>query len=144
MQSNLRLISVGTELKCSTSASNLLSTSSRRQLRSSAPKTHASLWNCPSTVGLQFAHWQSGLWNNPTSIIPANTNSSFKRCFTVRAKSPVKLSFHNASDGGWRLTWSSPYPSSSSLNKNITYEISYRKDGESYWTVSVKYTDFGH
>lgn len=63
---------------------------------------------------------------------------------TVRAKPPVKLSFDNASDGGWRLTWSSPYPSSSSLNKNITYEISYRKDGESDWTVSVTYTDFGH
>lgn len=76
-----------------------------------------------------------------TSRIPANTNSL---CFTVRAKPPVKLSFDNASDGGWRLTWSSPYPFSSSLNKNITYEISYRKDGESDWTVSVKYTDFGH
>lgn len=138
VQSNLRLISVRTELKRSTSAPNLLPTSSRRQLRSSAPKAHASLWNCQSTVGLQFAHWQTCLWNNPTPMKPANTNSSFKRCVTVRAKPPVKLSFDNASDEGWRLTWSSPYPLSSSLNKNITYEISYRKDGESDWTVSVK------
>lgn len=53
----------------------------------------------------------------------------------LRAKPPVGLSFDDAGDRGWRLTWSSPYSSSSSLNKNITYEISYRKDGQSDWTT---------
>lgn len=140
----LRPSSVATKLKLSSSASNTRPTSSRRQPRPSAHMARARNWNSPSTVSLQVAHRQASLQSYPTSVKPADTNSSFKLCFTVRAKPPVGLSFDDAGDRGWRLTWSSPYPSSSSLNKNITYEISYRKDRQSDWTVSPKCTDFCH
>lgn len=61
-------------------------------------------------------------------------------CCTVRARPPVNLSTHGAGDGGRRLSWSSPYPSSSSLNKNITYQLSHRTDTQDNWTVSIKHT----
>ncbi|XP_073350623.1 cytokine receptor common subunit beta [Pagrus major] len=53
----------------------------------------------------------------------------------LRARPPVDLSTHDAGDGGRRLSWSSPYPSSSSLNQNITYQLSYRTDGQDIWTT---------
>ncbi|TNN46817.1 Interleukin-3 receptor class 2 subunit beta [Liparis tanakae] len=60
----------------------------------------------------------------------------------LRASPPVNLSTHGAGDGGRLLTWSSPYPSSSSsssssssLNKHITYQLSYRTDRQDNWTT---------
>lgn len=144
LQLSLRPSSVATKLNRSSSASNIRLISWRRQPRPSAHMARPRNWNSPSTVSLQVVHWQASHQSDPTSVVPADTNSSFKLCFTVRAKPPVGLSFDDAGDRGWRLTWSSPYPSSSSLNKNITYEISYRKDGQSDWTVSPKCTDFCH
>uniref|UniRef100_A0A3Q3VL98 Fibronectin type-III domain-containing protein n=1 Tax=Mola mola TaxID=94237 RepID=A0A3Q3VL98_MOLML len=51
----------------------------------------------------------------------------------LRARPPVNLSTHDAGNGGRLLRWHSPYPSSSSLNQNITYQLSYRRDGEDNW-----------
>ncbi|XP_070837200.1 cytokine receptor common subunit beta [Chaetodon trifascialis] len=51
----------------------------------------------------------------------------------LRARPPVDLSTHDAGDGGRRLSWSSPYPSSSSLNKNIKYQLSYRTVRQDNW-----------
>ncbi|XP_070780018.1 cytokine receptor common subunit beta [Enoplosus armatus] len=51
----------------------------------------------------------------------------------LRARPPVNLSTHDAADGGRRLSWSSPYPSSSGLNKNLTYQLSYRTDTQDNW-----------
>ncbi|XP_010773715.1 uncharacterized protein [Notothenia coriiceps] len=56
----------------------------------------------------------------------------------LRARPPVNLSSHDGGDGGRRLSWSSPYPSSSSLNRNLTYQLSYRTHGQDKWTVSIK------
>ncbi|XP_068575073.1 cytokine receptor common subunit beta [Cebidichthys violaceus] len=53
----------------------------------------------------------------------------------LRARPPVNLSTRGAGDGGRRLSWSSPYPSSSSLNKHITYQLSYRTDRQDNWTT---------
>ncbi|XP_041813080.1 cytokine receptor common subunit beta isoform X2 [Chelmon rostratus] len=53
----------------------------------------------------------------------------------LRARPPVGLSTHDAGDGGRRLSWSSPYPSSSSLNRNITYQLRYRTDRQDNWTT---------
>ncbi|XP_010734181.3 cytokine receptor common subunit beta [Larimichthys crocea] len=53
----------------------------------------------------------------------------------LRARHPVNLSTHDAGDGGQLLSWSSPYPSSSSLNENITYQLSYRTDRQDSWTM---------
>ncbi|XP_059203190.1 cytokine receptor common subunit beta [Centropristis striata] len=52
----------------------------------------------------------------------------------LRARPPQNLSTHGAGDGGRRLRWSSPYPSSSSLSRNITYQLSYRTDRQDNWT----------
>ncbi|KAF3846697.1 hypothetical protein F7725_003775 [Dissostichus mawsoni] len=52
----------------------------------------------------------------------------------LRARPPVNLSSHDGGDGGRRLSWSSPYPSSSSLNRNLTYQLSYRTHGQDNWT----------
>uniref|UniRef100_A0A8C4DT71 Fibronectin type-III domain-containing protein n=1 Tax=Dicentrarchus labrax TaxID=13489 RepID=A0A8C4DT71_DICLA len=53
----------------------------------------------------------------------------------LRARPPVNLSTHVEGDGGQRLTWSSSYPSTSSLNKNITYQLSYRTETQDNWTT---------
>ncbi|XP_040010489.1 cytokine receptor common subunit beta [Xiphias gladius] len=58
----------------------------------------------------------------------------------LRARPPVDLSTHDASDGGQRLNWSSPYPSSSPLNKNLTYQLSYRTDRQDWTTEDVTNT----
>ncbi|KAJ4932186.1 hypothetical protein JOQ06_010611 [Pogonophryne albipinna] len=52
----------------------------------------------------------------------------------LRARPPVNLSSRDGGDGGRRLSWSSPYPSSSSLNRNLTYQLSYRTHGQDNWT----------
>ncbi|XP_054463393.1 cytokine receptor common subunit beta isoform X2 [Anoplopoma fimbria] len=53
----------------------------------------------------------------------------------LRARPPGNLSTHGAGVGGRLLSWSSPYPSSSTLNKNITYQLSYRTDRQDNWTT---------
>ncbi|KAG8007156.1 Cytokine receptor common subunit beta [Nibea albiflora] len=53
----------------------------------------------------------------------------------LRARHPVSLSTRDAGDGGRLLSWSSPYPSSSTLNGNITYQLGYRTDRQDSWTV---------
>lgn len=52
----------------------------------------------------------------------------------LRARPPANLSTHGAADGGRWVSWSSPYPSSSSLNKHISYQLSYRTDRQDTWT----------
>ncbi|XP_049416658.1 cytokine receptor common subunit beta [Epinephelus fuscoguttatus] len=52
----------------------------------------------------------------------------------LRARPPVNLSIHDGGDGGRWLSWSSPYSPSSTLNRNITYQLSYRTDEQDNWT----------
>ncbi|XP_006798149.1 cytokine receptor common subunit beta [Neolamprologus brichardi] len=59
----------------------------------------------------------------------------------LKALPPANLSTHDAADGGRKLIWSSPYPPSSSLNKNLTYQLSYKTHREDNWvTVNVTNT----
>uniref|UniRef100_A0A8D3A3A1 Fibronectin type-III domain-containing protein n=1 Tax=Scophthalmus maximus TaxID=52904 RepID=A0A8D3A3A1_SCOMX len=53
----------------------------------------------------------------------------------LRAREPANLSTHDPGDGGRRVSWSSPYPSTSSLDKNLTYQLSYRPDDQDNWTT---------
>ncbi|XP_037648266.1 cytokine receptor common subunit beta [Sebastes umbrosus] len=53
----------------------------------------------------------------------------------LKARPPENLSTQGAGDGGRRLRWSSPYSSSSSLNKHITYQLSYRTHTQDTWTT---------
>ncbi|XP_032393924.1 cytokine receptor common subunit beta isoform X1 [Etheostoma spectabile] len=52
----------------------------------------------------------------------------------LTARPPVNLSTYDGGDGGRQLGWSSPYASSSSLNKNLTYQLSFKTDREDTWT----------
>ncbi|XP_024128183.1 cytokine receptor common subunit beta isoform X2 [Oryzias melastigma] len=51
----------------------------------------------------------------------------------LRALSPVNLSSYEVGDGGRRLQWVSPYPSSSSLK--LKYRLSYRAESDDHWTT---------
>lgn len=53
----------------------------------------------------------------------------------LKARSPIDLTAHDAGDGGQWIRWSSPYPSASSLNSNITYQLRYRMDSQDSWTT---------
>lgn len=53
----------------------------------------------------------------------------------LRARPPVNLFTHDAGDGGRQLSWSSPYPPSSSLNQKIMYQLSYRTETQDNWTT---------
>ncbi|KAK2833726.1 hypothetical protein Q5P01_017615 [Channa striata] len=53
----------------------------------------------------------------------------------LRTRTPEDLSTHDAGDGGRRISWSSPYPSSSPLSKNLTYQLSFRTDRQNSWTT---------
>ncbi|XP_034046880.1 cytokine receptor common subunit beta [Thalassophryne amazonica] len=48
---------------------------------------------------------------------------------------PVNLSTHDAPDGGQLLQWSSSYASPSSVNRKLTYQISYRAQKQGSWTT---------
>ncbi|KAG7239457.1 hypothetical protein INR49_028928, partial [Caranx melampygus] len=59
----------------------------------------------------------------------------------LKARPPVGLSTHDVGDGDQFLSWSSPYPASSSLNENLTYQLSYKAETQDNWiTVSVTNT----
>ncbi|XP_041634329.1 cytokine receptor common subunit beta isoform X2 [Cheilinus undulatus] len=53
----------------------------------------------------------------------------------LRTRTPVNVSTQEAGDEGQQLSWSSPYPSSSSLSENITYQLGYRMGTEDNWTT---------
>ncbi|KAM8844615.1 cytokine receptor common subunit beta isoform 2-T2 [Spinachia spinachia] len=58
-----------------------------------------------------------------------------ERPLQLRTRPPVNVSTRGAGDAGRRLVWSSPYPSSSTLNEGIAYQLSYRTDRQDDWTT---------
>lgn len=85
-------------------------------------------------IGIQHNVFFLGKKDSLCSSVP---HKPLKLSQHLRARPPVDLSTHDAGDGGRRLSWSSPYPSSSSLNRNIMYQLSYRTDTEDSWTTKV-------
>uniref|UniRef100_A0A4W6D309 Fibronectin type-III domain-containing protein n=1 Tax=Lates calcarifer TaxID=8187 RepID=A0A4W6D309_LATCA len=75
------------------------------------------------------------LKNKSLTVCSSVQNKPLDLSQLLRARIPVDLSTHDAGDGGRRLSWSSPYPSSSSLNKNLTYQLSYRTVKQDNWTT---------
>ncbi|XP_061557508.1 cytokine receptor common subunit beta isoform X2 [Phycodurus eques] len=55
----------------------------------------------------------------------------------VRARTPVDLSKYDTGDGQLWIKWSSPYPASSSLNKNLMYQVGYKAERQDTWTFRV-------
>uniref|UniRef100_A0A3Q2Z3D5 Cytokine receptor common subunit beta-like n=1 Tax=Hippocampus comes TaxID=109280 RepID=A0A3Q2Z3D5_HIPCM len=54
------------------------------------------------------------------------------------ARTPVDLSKYDTADGQLGIKWSSPYPASSSLNKNMMYQLGYKAERQDAWTVSTR------
>ncbi|XP_023145249.1 cytokine receptor common subunit beta [Amphiprion ocellaris] len=75
------------------------------------------------------------LKNNTENICSSVRRTSLDLFQHVRALPPVNLSTHEAGDGGRRILWSSPYPSSSSLSRNLSYQLSYRTHSQDSWTT---------
>ncbi|XP_029014393.1 cytokine receptor common subunit beta [Betta splendens] len=58
----------------------------------------------------------------------------------LRARPPVDLSSHGTGDGGRRISWSCPYPPSSSLSSGLRYQLSYRPADDDWTTENVSGT----
>nr|XP_020476938.1 interleukin-3 receptor class 2 subunit beta-like isoform X2 [Monopterus albus] len=75
------------------------------------------------------------LKEEPVTICSSAPHKPLHLSQLLRARTPVALSSRDAGDGGRLLSWSSPYPSSSALNKNLTYQLSYKTDRHDKWTT---------
>ncbi|XP_061702897.1 cytokine receptor common subunit beta [Syngnathoides biaculeatus] len=53
----------------------------------------------------------------------------------VRARAPADLSKFDDGDERLWLKWSSPYPTSSSLNKSLRYQVGYKAERQDTWTI---------
>ncbi|XP_076020721.1 cytokine receptor common subunit beta isoform X2 [Genypterus blacodes] len=70
------------------------------------------------------------------TVCPSALHKPLELLQHLRVHPPVKLSTHGTADGGRALRWSSPYPSSPNLSKNLTYQLSHRREGQEEWTVN--------
>ncbi|KAJ7992114.1 hypothetical protein DPEC_G00275190 [Dallia pectoralis] len=61
--------------------------------------------------------------------------SASLRAQNIRMLRPVDLSEQVAVGGGRLLTWSSPYPESSSLTSTLSYQVNYRSNPQDDWTA---------
>ncbi|XP_069557520.1 LOW QUALITY PROTEIN: cytokine receptor common subunit beta [Brachyistius frenatus] len=93
------------------------------------------------TFSIGIKHTVFFLKNETLSLCSSVPNKSLDLFQHLKARPPLNLSTHDAGDGGRRLRWSSPYPSFSSLNRNLTYQLSYRTHREDNWiTLDVANT----
>lgn len=94
-----------------------------------------------NAFGIGLNHNAFFLPNKTLSVCSSVRHKTLHLLQHLKALPPASLSMHNAADGGRKLIWSSPYPPSSSLNKNLTYQLSYRTHREDNWvTVNVTNT----
>ncbi|KAM4531488.1 cytokine receptor common subunit beta [Odontesthes bonariensis] len=73
--------------------------------------------------------------NNTMAACSSVPHDSVALSQRLRARPPLNLSSLEAGEGGQRLQWSSPYPPSSSLNTNLTYQLGYRTQDQDFWTI---------
>ncbi|KAM6905365.1 cytokine receptor common subunit beta [Xenentodon cancila] len=85
--------------------------------------------------GIGIRHNAFFLNNDTESFCSSVPHTATDLLRHLRARPPANLSASETGDGGQRLHWSSPYPSSSSLNKNLTYQFSYRMQTQDSWTM---------
>ncbi|XP_008298714.1 cytokine receptor common subunit beta [Stegastes partitus] len=85
--------------------------------------------------GISVSHTVFFLQNETLSDCSSVRHTTLDLFQRLRARPPANLSTHHERGGGRRILWSSPYPSSSSLNTNLTYQLSYRTHGQDGWTT---------
>uniref|UniRef100_A0A3B3VU53 Cytokine receptor common subunit beta-like n=1 Tax=Poecilia latipinna TaxID=48699 RepID=A0A3B3VU53_9TELE len=90
-----------------------------------------------STLGIGINHAVFFMNNQTTSLCSSSKHSSLDLVQHLRARPPGGLTASEESEGSYRLRWSSPYPPSSSLNQNLSYQLSFRTQGEDGWTTEA-------
>lgn len=79
--------------------------------------------------------------NQTASLCSSSKHISKDLVQHLRARPPENLTVSEESDGSHLLRWSSPYPPSSSLSQNLTYEVSFRtQDGDAWNNQEVENT----
>ncbi|XP_047426969.1 cytokine receptor common subunit beta [Mugil cephalus] len=73
--------------------------------------------------------------DNKTLDVCSSQPKSLVLSQLLRPRPPVQLTTWTADDGGQWLQWSSPYPPSSSLNRVLSYQLSYRMLHQDEWTT---------
>ncbi|KAM4716415.1 cytokine receptor common subunit beta [Anableps anableps] len=86
---------------------------------------------------ISISHTVIFMNNQTTSLCSSSQNASQQLVQHLRARPPGNLSVSEDSDGSQLLQWSSPYPPSSSLYKNLTYQLSFRSQAEGRWTTET-------
>uniref|UniRef100_A0A3Q2SWE7 Interleukin-3 receptor class 2 subunit beta n=1 Tax=Fundulus heteroclitus TaxID=8078 RepID=A0A3Q2SWE7_FUNHE len=75
--------------------------------------------------------------NRTTSLCSSSQHTPQDLARHLRARPPGNLSVSEGSNGSRTLRWSSPYPPASSLNENLTYQLSFRAQAEDRWTIET-------
>ncbi|XP_023251580.1 interleukin-3 receptor class 2 subunit beta-like [Seriola lalandi dorsalis] len=88
-----------------------------------------------SAFGIGIKHTVFFLRNETLTACSSVPHQPWRLSQQLRARTPLGLSTHDAGDGGRRLSWSNPYPSSSTLNRNLTYQLSYRAQTHDNWST---------
>uniref|UniRef100_A0A8C6WLM2 Fibronectin type-III domain-containing protein n=1 Tax=Neogobius melanostomus TaxID=47308 RepID=A0A8C6WLM2_9GOBI len=74
-------------------------------------------------------------FDNPFSVCSSDQPTPQDLSQLLRARTPVNVTTSSTEDRGRWITWSSPYSTSSALNKDIAYEVNYRPHGRDNWTT---------
>ncbi|XP_014846964.1 PREDICTED: cytokine receptor common subunit beta-like [Poecilia mexicana] len=88
-----------------------------------------------SMLGIGINHAVFFMNNQTTSLCSSSKHSTLDLVQHLRARPPGGLTAFEESEGSYRLRWSSPYPPSSSLNQNLSYQLSFRTQAEDGWTT---------
>ncbi|KAM9746357.1 cytokine receptor common subunit beta isoform 1-T2 [Menidia menidia] len=88
-----------------------------------------------TAFAIAITHTVFFLDNRTAALCSSAPHKSVDLFDHMRALPPVNVSSVGAGDGGRRLSWASPYPPSSSLNRNLTYQLSYRAQAQDLWTT---------
>ncbi|XP_054891391.1 cytokine receptor common subunit beta [Poeciliopsis prolifica] len=88
-------------------------------------------------LGMGVSHTVFFVNNQTTSLCSSSKHTSLDLVQHLRARPPGGLTASEDSDGSYRLKWSSPYPPSSSLNQNLSYQLSFRTQVEDGWTTEA-------
>ncbi|XP_032443540.1 cytokine receptor common subunit beta isoform X1 [Xiphophorus hellerii] len=88
-------------------------------------------------LGVGISHTVFFTNNQTTSFCSSSKHTSLDLVQRLRAHPPGGLTASEESDGSYWLKWSSPYPPSSSLNQNLSYQLSFRTQDEDGWTTEA-------
>ncbi|CAL8273179.1 unnamed protein product [Lota lota] len=72
-------------------------------------------------------------FKTPTATSCSSSDHRMDLSQQLRVRPPVDLSVRISEEGHQLIQWSSPYPVLSPLSHNLTYQLSYRREGQDTW-----------